>query len=146
MEHTNFDAAWRRNRLTVAGSPQQQAVETNFNAIADNTAVGAAATKAAGSRVDSIDVAMWYLATSGAPNATALVKQVCGTGAGVSVYAPMVEGETASKDALEIGSDLVLPYMKVKGGELEIGTPKRNKQGQTVGINIVESFPLPVAG
>lgn len=144
---TDFEAPWRRRRLNVADFPgaNNAAVAASYNAIADNPAIGVAATKVAGSRVDSVDVAAWFMAMARGDkiNNTGMAIALAGAGGLINVYEVMVDGDTGLKASFGIGADLVLPMMRIRGGKvIEIGTPKRNRRGQTVGFIASDSFPL----
>lgn len=132
---TDYGAAWRRARFTNemianAISEKQRAVMVNFNALANDPKVGAAATSMFGHRLEGVDVAMRYLATTrhGSMNETGMAVTLAGQDTGptlINQYGESQHPTSPSWRSLGLGDDFVVPWIDVTpdGEKIKVGLP-----------------------
>lgn len=141
METTDFSAPWRKKRfatitshLIVTGA--QKAIAANYDSIADNMAIGDAATRATGCELESVDVAMSYLrntspnVASGPINASGMAALIGGSSSILNAFSPGAVGDSDLKASYGLGGEHVAPFVTVDkdGLTLRVGRPPRGKK------------------
>lgn len=111
--------------------PEASVAMQNYDSLAD--ALGAA-------------VAMTWLAnhTARGINQTRLAAQIGGGPGFINLFTPPYAAGTELQASFGLPADFVPPFVQVKGKTVQTGTLRRNKRGQTVGINVTGEFTLPL--